>query len=153
MVNRKLVTISDAGIIRELGIAGPVRTPSKIPVDTIQKLVVAGYNVYEHNVADPTQKVKLTISNINRQNFTVSGVSATKAPEKEAPVVEESVKEETPVAEPEVVETAEDAGDTVAEEVIAETEEDEESSAEETDASTENATNQNSSKKKNRKRK
>lgn len=93
MATRKLVIVKDHGYIPELKATGPIRTPSRIPIETIRKLLVNGRTVYECDPAAPAddkKRIKLTLQDIIEN-----------APEKpEAPVAPENPEPVAP-AEPE----------------------------------------------------
>ena len=117
MAERKLVIVKTSGMLPEINLYGPILTPTKLPIDSIIKMVSNGKSVYECYPNDPSDKskrVKLTLDNIKKNNFT--GVPSneepkkveTPAPVKEepkveepvAPVVEETKAEEKPAEQP-----------------------------------------------------
>lgn len=66
----KLVTIETYGPIAELGgIAGPVVHPCKVDLETIIRMVNTRKKVFEVNPANPSEKVRLTLSNVRTVNF------------------------------------------------------------------------------------
>ena len=68
--NTKLVVIGTTGPIPELGgISGPISSPSRVEVSTLIRMVNARRVVYEVNPKDYDQKVRLTVSNVTRDNF------------------------------------------------------------------------------------
>ena len=68
--NAKLVVIGTTGPIPELGgISGPISSPSRVEVSTLIRMVNARRVVYEVNPKDYDQKVRLTVSNVTRDNF------------------------------------------------------------------------------------
>lgn len=90
--NKKYVTIGVVGLIPEIRVNGPLKTPHYIDIEMVKAMVLHGRRVYEHNPAKPSERVLLTIENMDKDNF---GKDAGKEPEK-TPAVE-SVPE-TPVA-------------------------------------------------------
>lgn len=90
--NKKYVTIGVVGMIPEIRVNGPLKTPHYIDLEMVKAMVLHGRRVYEHNPAKPSERVLLTIENMGKDNF---GKDAEKEPEK-TPAVE-SVPE-TPVA-------------------------------------------------------
>jgi hypothetical protein len=99
MTVRKLVTVQANGPIRELqGIAGPIKKPTRIPLNAIVKMVTNGKLVFEHDPEDPSKKVRLTIANVKATNFGSESTRIPTAPVKPTPV--EKPVEPTPV-EPE----------------------------------------------------
>ena len=90
--NKKYVTIGVVGMITEIRVNGPLKTPHYIDIEMVKAMVLHGRRVYEHNPAKPSERVLLTIENMDKDNF---GKDAEKKPEK-TPAVE-SVPE-TPVA-------------------------------------------------------
>lgn len=97
MAERKLVIVKTTGMLPEINLYGPILTPTKLPIDNIIKMISNGKSVYECYPNDPSDKdkrVKLTLDNVKKNNFT--GV----------PIKEESkVEEKKPVEEPKKVET------------------------------------------------
>lgn len=66
----KKVVIMSAGIIPELGrISGPILTPQDLPIGIVQKLVNSRRRVYECNPKNTDERVLLTSSNVNADNF------------------------------------------------------------------------------------
>ena len=90
--NKKYVTIGVVGMIPEIRVNGPLKTPHYINIEMVKAMVLHGRRVYEHNPAKPSERVLLTIENMDKDNF---GKDTRKEPEK-TPAVE-SVPE-TPVA-------------------------------------------------------
>ena len=90
--NKKYVTIGVVGLIPEIRVNGPLKTPHYIDIEMVKAMVIHGRRVYEHNPAKPSERILLTIENMDKDNF---GKDARKEPEK-TPAVE-SVPE-TPVA-------------------------------------------------------
>lgn len=73
----KLYTIASNGPISCLaGIQGPLTTPTKMEFIDVLNMVKKGYVVYEHNPSDTTEKVRVTINNINSIKFTSSRIAA-----------------------------------------------------------------------------
>lgn len=75
MGKRKLVVVYDNAPLTELGypvLFGPISTPTRLPLDQIQKMVLFGRKVFEANPSDPYNKelyVELTLNNVNSDNF------------------------------------------------------------------------------------
>lgn len=90
--NKKYVTIGVVGMIPEIRVNGPLKTPHYINLEMVKAMVLHGRRVYEHNPAKPSERVLLTIENMDKDNF---GKDAEKEPEKTSAV--ESVPE-TPVS-------------------------------------------------------
>lgn len=90
--NKKYVTIGVVGMIPEIRVNGPLKTPHYIDLEMVKAMVIHGRRVYEHNPAKPSERILLTIENMDKDNF---GKDTRKEPEK-TPAVE-SVPE-TPVA-------------------------------------------------------
>ena len=68
--DRKLVTVNYNGPIIELGsICGPISTPSQLTIDAISRLVLNKKEVWEYNPNNKREKVRLTFSNLNKDNF------------------------------------------------------------------------------------
>lgn len=73
----KLYTVASNGPISCLAdIQGPLTTPTKMEFIDVLNMVKKGYVVYEHNPADLTEKVRVTINNINSIKFTSSRTAA-----------------------------------------------------------------------------
>ena len=89
--NKKYVTIGVVGMIPEIRVNGPLKTPHYIDLEMVKAMVIHGRRVYEHNPAKPSERILLTIENMDKDNF---GKDTRKEPEK-TPAVE-SVPE-TPV--------------------------------------------------------
>lgn len=69
-ITSKLVTIESPGKIPTLGdIVGPIRTPSRLSIDTIIELINAGKVVYEVNPKNINEKVRLSRLNVYKTNF------------------------------------------------------------------------------------
>ena len=120
MTERKLVVIKSSGLLPELnGIQGPVMVPTRVPVETLVKLVLNHRSVFEcypNNPNDVSKRIKLTMESVKKVNFgpragqdikdgpdPVSKKEEEKTPEapQEAPADEK--KEEDPVAAEEAV--------------------------------------------------
>jgi len=90
--NKKYVTIGVVGMIPEIRVNGPLKTPHYIDLEMVKAMVIHGRRVYEHNPAKPSERILLTIENMDKDNF---GKDTRKEPEK-TPAVESVA--ETPVA-------------------------------------------------------
>lgn len=139
MAHRKLVVVHDRCVLPELGgISGPIVTPSKIPVDTIAKMVLQMRTVYECDPKDPgnvEKRVRLTTDNVKKANFgetatatakTVTIVAKEKTPDTHTStrVLEATAAPTIPVQEPVVTEVNTETApvsDEVKEEVSEET--------------------------------
>ena len=67
---RKLCRVATNGPIPELGgIAGPVKGPTMIDMRTVVNMVQHGRVVYEINPKNYKEEVRLTIRNVNQNNF------------------------------------------------------------------------------------
>lgn len=161
MATRKLVIVKDRGYIPELKATGPIRTPARIPIETIRKLLVNGRTVYECDPASPADENK-------RTKLTLQAITEPTPAESEAPVAPENPEPEAPAApegdveppaEPENGENAEPEGDPEASE---ETDDDTDEDSDEADSvpnpddvepeDNTDSVAQNSGKKKNKKR-
>lgn len=68
--DKKLVVLHDAGSIPELNyICGPILNPCKLPIETIQKLVINKRTVYECNPNNTNERIRLTTRNVKKNNF------------------------------------------------------------------------------------
>ena len=66
----KKIVVMTMGIIPELGgISGPILTPQDFPIGIVQALVNSRRKVYECNPKNPSERILLTISNVNANNF------------------------------------------------------------------------------------
>ena len=66
----KLYTVASTKPIYGMGkIQGPLTTPSKIDFADVLEMVRKGYDIYQVNPVDHSEKVKVTISNINNITF------------------------------------------------------------------------------------
>lgn len=62
----KLYTVASAKPICGMGgIQGPLTTPSKIKFNDVLEMVRKGYEIYQVNPVDHSEKVRVSISNIN----------------------------------------------------------------------------------------
>lgn len=122
MVERKLVAVYDNCVLPELGgIDGPV-SPSKITMDAILKMVMAGRTVYECDPANPAaveRRVRLTLENVKSVNFG----SAAAEPKKEDTAANHT-EPQIPASDPAPQETSVPGEDTVEAGAIAETDTD-----------------------------
>lgn len=72
MTPTKLCSVPTYGTIKELGnITGPIMSPIPLTYEQLILLINKRYLVYEHNPANPSQKVKLTRANLRSTNFEV----------------------------------------------------------------------------------
>ena len=72
---RDLYTVASDGIIKYAGgIQGPLTTPTQLPLDTVVTMVRKGYEVYQHNPVNLSEKVLVTVKNVGNISF-----SSTKA--------------------------------------------------------------------------
>ena len=67
--NKKYVTIGVVGMIPEIRVNGPLKTPHYIDLEMVKAMVLHGRRVYEHNPAKPSERVLLTIENMDKDNF------------------------------------------------------------------------------------
>ena len=66
----KKVVVMTMGIIPELGgISGPILTPQDLPIGIVQSMVNGRRKVYECNPKDTNERILLTVSNVNADNF------------------------------------------------------------------------------------
>ena len=98
----KLYTVASSKPIIGLGIYGPLSTPTPMVYNDVLEMVTHKYDVYEVNPADYTEKVKVTISNINTITFKNSRAVSLRnrkrnreIQEMSKPVVVSTVKTET----------------------------------------------------------
>ena len=73
---KKLYTVNTVKNIPGLGISGPLTTPMKMEFHHVLDMVKNGYKVYEHNPQDLTEKVLVTMQNINTIEFKNSRATA-----------------------------------------------------------------------------
>lgn len=67
---RKLYTVATSKEIPCLGgICGPLTTPVHIDHNDLVKLIRSGYEIYQCNPYDSSEKVRVTLSNINTITF------------------------------------------------------------------------------------
>lgn len=96
MAERKLVVVTDTGILHELGgIGGPICAPTRIPIPTILKMINNQRHVYECNPLDPRNpemRVRLTQENYKSNNF---GKSQPVVTEEDKPVTQTVAPEKT----------------------------------------------------------
>ena len=109
MANRKLVVVPDKGVLPELNrINGPILAPTRITLDTIQKMLTNGRRVFECCPTDPRNedlRIQLTLENYKNDNFTTGA-----APQPQQPVtppITDVPPVEPPVQEPTSEETSE----------------------------------------------
>ena len=67
---KKLYTFEGPVRIPSLGILGPIKTPYEANQGDVVKVVRSGGTVYMHNPYDLSDKVKVTVQNINTIEFT-----------------------------------------------------------------------------------
>ena len=92
----KLVTIETYGPIAELGgVSGPIVHPCKLDLETIIRMVNTRKKVFEVNPANPSEKVRLTLSNVRTQNFKPVVAPKTAAKTTTTTKTTETVKKET----------------------------------------------------------
>ena len=107
MANRKLVVVPDKGVLPELNrINGPILAPTRITLDTIQKMLTNGRRVFECCPTDPRNedlRIQLTLENYKNDNFATGA-----APQQPVtPPVTDVPPVEPPVQEPTSEETSE----------------------------------------------
>lgn len=67
---KKLVVVEVNGPISELGgIQGPIINPCSLPVKTIVQMVGSHKKVFEVNPFNQSERVRLTLKNVNSVNF------------------------------------------------------------------------------------
>lgn len=74
-MKRKTVVVNESGRLPEINITGPITKPTRIALPNIAKMVKSGKDVEECDPADPfniEKRVKLTVENVGKDNFTVS---------------------------------------------------------------------------------
>lgn len=69
MAKTLLVTIDHVGRIPLICGDGPILVPMRVSSQMLNKLVMSGYRVYEHNPNNIHQKVRVTRSNLNEDRF------------------------------------------------------------------------------------
>lgn len=68
----KRVVIDNKGTLNELGgISGPIIHPCSLPISQLKKLVSNRRKVYEVNPRNKTERVLLTITNVDKDNFPI----------------------------------------------------------------------------------
>ena len=117
-IKKKLITIATKGSLSELGgILGPVILPEYVEISKVTALVCNRKKVYEVNPNNHSEKILLTIQNVNRDNFPPAPIKV-KANVGPAPIPSQtmartpedvSVKSEDTVMETTVEDTAEDS--------------------------------------------
>ena len=65
----KKIVVMTMGIPELGGISGPILTPQDFPIGIVQALVNSRRKVYECNPKNPSERILLTISNVNANNF------------------------------------------------------------------------------------
>lgn len=84
MTDKKLVVVNHSGPILELGsITGPIISPSRVSTDIVARMVSNNKIVYEVNPNNRSERIKLTIANVRKDNF---GPQASKEQDKPEPV-------------------------------------------------------------------
>lgn len=81
----KLYTVNTAKEIPSLGgICGPISTPTKMDQNDVIDLIKDGFEIYQHNPADLSEKVLVTLRNVMNVTFTMSraDIALKKAEEK-----------------------------------------------------------------------
>lgn len=87
---RGYYTIASSGPIACLGgINAPITTPTIMKKADVLKLINAGHDVYKHNPAKKSEKVKVTFDNINNIKFGTTAAQAT-----EDRILQKAVREE-----------------------------------------------------------
>ena len=111
-MKRKTVVVLESGRLPELNMLGPITKPTRIALASIAKMVQNGKNVQEcdpSNPMDTSRRIKLTVENVTKDNFsgatTSTPVQQPKKEEVKTPVQEP--KKEEPKVEPQKVETPE----------------------------------------------
>ena len=75
----KLYTVDTAGPIACLdNILGPLTTPTEMPIGEVVKMLRKKYVIYQHNPVKLTEKVLVTLQNVNSISFSTTRVKATK---------------------------------------------------------------------------
>lgn len=70
MTDKKLVVVNHSGPILELGaITGPIISPSRVSTDIVARMVSNNKIVYEVNPNNRSERIKLTIANVRKDNF------------------------------------------------------------------------------------
>ena len=69
-IAQKLIIVESIGSIGELGgISGPILNPCYVPLDTINLMLNHQRKVYEVNPKNYSEKVRLSLKNLRKQNF------------------------------------------------------------------------------------
>lgn len=69
MTDTKLVTVGSVGLIREIHANGPIKHPTPIKQNLVEKMVINGKRVFEHNPSNYSDKIELTLDNMSTVNF------------------------------------------------------------------------------------
>ena len=69
MTGTKLVTVGCVGLIREIHANGPIKHPTPIKQNLVEKMVINGKRVFEHNPSNYSDKIELTLDNMSTVNF------------------------------------------------------------------------------------
>lgn len=94
---KKLITSPFKGQIAALGgISGPIVNPQPVAIPVIRRMIGEGVVVFEVNPFDKEKKVKLTLSNVGKENFTAPANTVVKSVAKK-PTAPQAKKEETPI--------------------------------------------------------
>ena len=72
-----LYTINNVGTIAGLDIEGPLRQPTEISIDDVITMLRKGYEIYQHNPCDLTEKKKVTLENVTSIKFKGTLAAAT----------------------------------------------------------------------------
>lgn len=75
-MDKLYIVKSQKTIIGMHDIMGPLTTPSKMKFSNVLEMVRKGYDIYQVNPYNTTEMVKVTISNINDINFSISRSTA-----------------------------------------------------------------------------
>lgn len=87
---RDLYTITSSGTIGCLGgIKAPITSPTPMKKNDVIGLINSGHCVYKHNPAKPSEKVLVTLDNINSIRFRVTQVKAT-----EDRIIQKAIRDE-----------------------------------------------------------
>lgn len=65
----KKYIVTSPRVILGLGIQGPITTPIKIDFNNLLRMIRTGYEIYQVNPYDPSEKVRVTISNMHTITF------------------------------------------------------------------------------------
>ena len=69
MKSNLLISVNHIGRIPPLYQDGPVVNPIRVDIKTAHAIVCSLFPAYEHNPANPSEKVKLTLQNLFEDNF------------------------------------------------------------------------------------